>query len=144
MNILPVTEENFPDAAAVYTLSWRESHQGICTEEFLCRRDSAGHLRRCMDEGKRLFILTDPGPVGVVCIDDQCVSDLYVHPDKLRMGYGTALLKFALTQTVSPWLTVLSSNHGAIRLYEKYGFVPTNRQELRSGLWEVTMEREHD
>ncbi len=141
MKILPVNDENFPLAAEVYGLSWRESHRHICSPEFLTRRDCAGYLRRGMRDGKQLFLLLNPEPVGIVSILGDEIGDLYVHPDRVGMGHGTALMKYALTLTQRPRLTVLSNNRRAIKLYERFGFTPTDPKSLRDGLWEVTMER---
>lgn len=141
MTIQPVTGENFPQAAGTHTLSWRASHRHICSPEFLSRRDCAGYLRRWMEEGKRLFLLLNPEPVGIVSIQADTIGDLYVHPEKKAMGYGSALLEYALTCTARPRRTVLSDNNRAITLYERYGFIPTGREFLRDGLWEVTMEK---
>lgn len=143
MKIEKVTEENFPAALAVYTGSWRDSHKGICTEEFLQRRDCAGYLRKRKDG---LFLLTEGVPVGIVyCLNGE-LGDLYVLPEKQGRGYGTALLRFALSRGGVCILTVMSSNHRAIRLYEHMGFRATGKRTLlREGLWELEMEyRERD
>lgn len=144
MTIAPVTPSNFAQAAEVYALSWRESHRHICSPEFLARRDCAGYLRRGMEEGKRLFLLLCPEAAGIISLNGNEIGDLYIHPTLQGKGCGTALLAYALTQTAHPRLTVLSDNHRAIKLYERFGFLPTDRKHLREGLWEVTMERNND
>ena len=141
MTIVPVNAENFSQAAEVYTLSWRESHRHICSPEFLARRDCPGYLSKGMEAGKQIFLLLNPAPVGIVSILGNEIGDLYVHPDAQGQGYGTALLSHALPLTAQPRLSVLSDNHRAITLYERFGFRPTSQTPLRDGLWEVTMER---
>lgn len=61
----------------------------------------------------------------MVFIDrDAYVDQLYVDPDVLRQGIGTALL--ALAKAAAPmgiWLHTLTYNHRARAFYEKHGFV---------------------
>ena len=144
MTIVPVTEENFPQVVDVYARSWRESHQGVCSPQFLDRRDYCAYLRTGMGHGKRLFLLLSPEPVALVSVMGQEIGDLYVLPDRQGRGYGTALLEYAISLLEHPVLTVLSSNQRAIRLYERYGFRETERKALRQNLWELTMERQND
>lgn len=143
MKIQPVTEENFPAALAVYTASWKESHRELCSAEFLQRRDYSGYLRKRLDG---LFLLTADVPAGIIrCLDGE-IGQLYVLPDRQGQGFGTALLRFALSRGGDFTLTVLSSNRRAIRLYEKCGFRFTGQKTLlREGLWELEMQyREKD
>ncbi len=141
MTIVGVTKENFAQAAEVYEISWRASHEGICTAEFLRRRDCTGYLERKMKAGSALYLLFSPEPVGVVSVSDNEIGDLYVLPEKEGRGFGSALLKFAMQRTEKPMLTVLSNNERAIRLYTRFGFITTDRKWLREGLWELTMEK---
>ena len=137
MRIERVTQASFPDAAAVYTLSWRESHRGICSEEFLERRDCAGYLRGRM-EG--LYLVSEEVPVGVFRVHEGVLSDLYIHPEHTGRGYGAACVAFAKGLCGALRLTVLSSNERAIRLYEKTGFRFTgNDAPLGNGLSEREM-----
>lgn len=137
MKIECVTKENFSDALAVYIFSWRDSHREICTEKFLRERNYVGYLREKIGS---LFLLTDETAVGIICCKDGVISDLYVLPEKQGRGYGTYLLRFAISRGSEFMLTVLSSNHRAIRLYEHIGFRPTGRRTfLREGLWELEM-----
>lgn len=143
MKIQAVTEDNFSKALTVYTASWRESHKGICSAEFLRRRDYEGYLRKHM-EG--LYLLTDEIPVGVIRCGNGELGDLYVRPDSQGQGYGTALLRFALSRGEKWTLSVLSSNSRAIHLYEHMGFRFSGKQTfLHEGLWELEMKyREKD
>lgn len=137
MKIEKVTEQNFPQAAAVYEASWRESHQEICSTEFLRKRDCAGYLRGRM---AGLYLVSDPDPVGVFCLLDDKLSDLYIHPEHQGRRYGRGCVEFAQARSSTLWLTVLSNNKKAIRLYEKMGFRFTGQDiPLRDGLWEREM-----
>lgn len=137
MRITPVTDETFLQAAEVYTLSWRESHRGICSTEFLDSRDCSAYLRKRM-EG--LYLISDSIPVGVFRIKDGILSDLYIHPAQMGKGYGSACVEYAQKHNRELRLTVLSSNQRAIRLYEKMSFRFTGQDiPLRNGLWEREM-----
>ena len=119
IKIEPVTNKNFENALAVYIPSWQKSHRHICTEAFLEKRDYAGYLKSCT-EG--LYLASCDENVGVFRIYDGTLSDLYIHPDHARKGYGTACVRFAIEKDKNLRLTVLSTNIAAIRLYKKMGF----------------------
>lgn len=137
MKIERVNEETFPQAAAVYEISWRESHRDICSPAFLERRDCAGYLRQRLDG---LYMISDGEPVGVFCLRGGEIGDLYIHPDQAGKGYGTACMRFAMAGSRQLRLTVLSSNDNAVGLYKKLGFRFTgNDLQLRDDLWEREM-----
>ena len=137
MKIERVNEATFPQTAAIYTVSWRESHREVCSPEFLKVRDCTGYLWKKID---RLYLISDPDPVGVFCLHEGMFSDLYIHPAQTGKGYGTACLKYAISRCGELRLTVLSSNDNAIRLYEKLGFRFTgNDFQRKEGLWEREM-----
>lgn len=137
MTIERVTEDTFPQVLEVYTQSWRESHKGFCSADFLEKRDYAGYLKA---RTKGLYRACDPNCVGVFQLEGQTLSDLYIHPDRQGRGYGRACVEYAIEQG-GRRLTVLSANETAIRLYEKMGFRFTGRDKpLKPGLWEREME----
>lgn len=137
MKIEKVTESSFPRAAEVYTLSWRESHKTVCSLEFLQKRDCAAYLYGKIES---LYLISDPEIVGVFCLTDWELSDLYIHPDYQGRGYGRYCVDFGINSGAR-FLTVLSNNEKAIRLYEKMGFRFTDRNiQLRENLWEREME----
>lgn len=144
MNVMNVRgEPALGLAGRVYGESWRASHAGICTPEFLQSRDCAGHLARELVAGKALYLLMDEEPVGVVSLYNGWIDNLYILPKCQGRGYGAALLRFAMAH--GGWrLTVLSSNTRAIGLYEKHGFSTCGKKKLRENLWELTMEKRHD
>lgn len=137
MEIVIADKNNFDRALEAYTAAWRESHRNVCTPEFLERRDCEGYLQAKMDS---LYVILDEEPVGIFCLKDGKIGDLYIHPSKQGRGYGTACLRFAVRKCPQLRLSVLSSNHNAIRLYENVGFRFTGRDiPLREGLWEREM-----
>ena len=139
MLIRLVNESDFREALEVYTASWRDSHKALCSPEFLQNRDYAGYLRKKLGH---LYLIIDDGPVGMFCLDGEDFGDLYIHPTQHGKGYGTACVRFAISQSFRLRLTVLSTNAAAIHLYEKSGFRFTgNDIPLRDGLLEREMVR---
>ncbi len=73
-------------------------------------------------------MLTDGFPVGIVSVFGNVIENLYVLPKEQRKGYGSFLLKFAITQCSGiPTLWVLSKNTGAYILYVRHDF---KKQEI--------------
>ena len=137
MEIVLVDHDTFDAALSIYTESWRESHMDICTQDFLDHRDYEGYLQKKLGH---LFLISEDAPVGVFCVEDNVLGDLYIHPAYQKRGYGTAAIRFALSNFPQLRLTVLSNNINAIRLYEKMGFRFTGVDvPLRNGLFEREM-----
>jgi len=133
--IEPVDEFNLIDAAEVHAASWRESHREICSPEFVAAHTAqrqAGYLQVEIDRGKRMFLLTDGAPVGIVSVFEDWIENLYVHPNHWRKGYGTLLLSFAESKCKAPRLRVLSSNKQAIRFYVNHGYQYSGREMILS------------
>ena len=95
-----------------------------------------------LEQGKRLYLLTDKRPVGMVSVCGSLIEHLYVLPGEQGKGYGTALLRFAVGQCESvPALWCLSSNRLAIDWYLRLGFAPTGRRNNLTGtLWELELQ----
>ena len=137
MIIEKINKSNYAQALEVYKASWRESHRDVCSEEFLERRDYDGYLRSRMDS---LYVIADGVIVGVFTLNGNTFGDLYIHPQKQEMGYGTACIRYAKTKIDSLRLTVLSGNLAAIRLYQREGFQFTgNEIPLKNGIRECEM-----
>ena len=130
--IIPVNEQNVMEAAIIHSISWRESHRDFCTPEFIESHSPERQLRYIrdkMNKGTKFFILVDEEPVGVVSVTDSLIEDLYVLPGMQNRGYGTELLRFAISLcTDVPVLWILENNTGARRLYHRMGFVETGRR----------------
>lgn len=144
MRFIEVTESNIADAGRIHSESWKESHRGICSAEFVEKHTpgaQADYLRREMDTGKRVYMLTDEYPVGIVSVHGNLIENLYVLPGEQNKGYGTMLLKFAVGHCAgTPKLWILSSNEGAYRLYTRNGFRESgNRKRLNDGLYELEL-----
>lgn len=133
MTIVPVTENNLMDAAFVHAEAWRTSHRNICSPDFVAAHTTqrqAAYLQSELAKGKMLWLLCDPQPTGLVSVWNDVIENLYVLPALQRRGYGTRLLRFAMTQCSVPTLWVLNSNEIALQLYLKEGFIPSGRRKI--------------
>ena len=145
-HISEVTEATLTAAGAVHSAAWQASHRAFCSPEFVARHSPAAqtdYLRREMAQGKRLYLLTDGMPVGLVSVWGSLIENLYVLPERQGQGLGTRLLEFAIDRCeATPTLWLLSNNVGAHRLYLRHGFVATGlRRALRDDLYEFEMKK---
>lgn len=144
MRFAEVTEQNLADAGRIHSESWKASHRSFCTAEFVEKHTpsaQAEYLRRGIASGKRVYMLIDKHPVGIVSIQGSLIEDLYVLPTEQRKGYGTQLLQFAMEHCEgAPSLWILDNNAGACRLYTRYGFKETgSRNRLSDHLYELEL-----
>ena len=140
--IIKVDCSNVADAAKVHSISWKESHKAFCTPDFIQMHSperQQNYLQEKMDDGSAVFMLVDNEPVAVVSITDSLIEDLYVLPEMQNRGYGSELLRFAISKCESkPTLWILENNHNARRLYERMGFKETgNRNVITDKLDEI-------
>lgn len=144
MRIVTVTEQTIADAGRIHSESWRASHSGFCSAEFVERHTPAAqvdYLRREMACGKRVYLLVDVSPVGVVSVQGNRIENLYVLPAEQNKGYGTVLLKHAVRCSEGvPTVWVLHHNDGARRFYRRNGFREAGREKrLNEHLREVEL-----
>ena len=129
--IIPVNDQNIAAAATIHSISWKESHRAFCTPDFIeihSPERQLKYMRDKMNHGLQFFMLIDEDPVGVVSVMDSLIEDLYVLPEKQKMGYGTRLLQFAVSQcSGTPSLWILENNKNAERLYRRFGFTKSGR-----------------
>ena len=142
--IVAVDEYNIEAAGAVHSAAWQESHRSFCAAEFVEKHTPAAqtaYLRREMDAGKRVYLLVEKEPVGIVSVQGSLIENLYVLPRMQNRGYGTRLLRYAIDRCVgTPTLWILDNNRGARRLYERNGFRETGkRKQLTETLSEIEM-----
>lgn len=127
--IQSVEKSELMQAAFIHSESWKESHRGVCSEEFIAQHTperQKQYLESAVEQGARLYMLTAGKPVGIVSVRGSLIENLYVLPDEQNRGYGTQLLLFAVRQCAdTPTLWILSTNERARRLYERHGFRPT-------------------
>ena len=94
-----------------------------------------------MNCGRKVYMLVEDKPIGVVSVKECLIEDLYILPDKQKMGYGTKLLQFAIEQcTGLPTLWILENITTAKRFYHKMGFQETGRiHVITDGLDEIEL-----
>ena len=146
MKIIKVDEASIAEAGRVHSESWKESHRSFCSAEFVEKHTpsvQAEYLLREMNAGKRIYMLIDKYPVGIVSVHGSSIENLYVLPSEQRKGYGSQLLHYAIQRCSGiPCLWILNNNEGAYRLYSMYGFQETGRRkQLNDQLYEIEMER---
>lgn len=142
--IVAVDSTNISTAARVHSISWKESHRSFCSPDFIethSPQRQEEYLLQKIKSGSRFFMLVEDSPVGVVSIAGSVIEDLYILPDRQRMGFGTKLLRHAINQCASvPTLWILENNKDAERLYRRTGFKPTGRRITRTnGLDEIEL-----
>ena len=140
--IVPVNALNIHDAAVIHSVSWQESHRAFCTADFVALHSpehQEKYLLQKMNDGSRVFMLIDQVPIGIVSLKDSLIEDLYVHPDYQSRGYGSLLLRYAVSLCSStPTLWILENNTRARKLYEGAGFRETgNRNAITNELDEI-------
>ncbi len=135
--IVAVDRSNMPQAAAVHSISWQDSHRAFCSPDFISlhtpERQQA-YLEKKMAGGSAFYLLMEKEPLGIVSVTGNLIEDLYVLPDHHNQGYGTALLQFAIEKcTGIPTLWILENNVHAARLYRRMGFQETGKRNVVSG-----------
>ena len=129
--IVAVDKTNVFEAAMIHSLSWQESHRSFCAPDFVETHTPERqqlYIQDKINSGSKFFMLIEDKPIGIVSVKDDLIEDLYILPQKQRMGYGTKLLQFAIGQcTGRPTLWILENNTDAKRLYHKMGFQETGR-----------------
>ena len=129
--IVAVDRTNLFQAAIIHSVSWKESHSSFCAPDFVemhTPERQQEYIQNKMNCGSKFFMLIEEEPIGIVSVTEDLIEDLYILPQKQRMGYGTKLLQFAVEQcTDTPALWILENNVNAKRLYHKMGFQETGR-----------------
>ncbi len=144
--IIKVNENNILLAAEIHSISWKKSHENICTREFIEQHTTLHQKMYLCNEinlGKSLYMLIEDKPVGIVSVYDNLIENLYVLPSEQRKGYGTQLLNYAIQQCKGiPTLWILDNNNIAYSLYSKYGFQKTGVfHKLSENLTEIEMKK---
>ena len=144
MEIIQITENNISEAGKIHSESWKESHKGFCTDEFIARHTveaQTEYIRSEIAKGKDFYMLMDDRPVGIVSLQNDLIENLYVLPAEQGKGYGTMLLQYVLQLCGDiPSLWCLSNNERACAFYRKYGFVESGKKnQLRNDLFEVEL-----
>lgn len=140
--IIAVDNTNLSEAARIHSISWKQSHRSFCSIEFIeihSPQRQEEYLRRKIANGSRVYMLVLEEPIGIVSIAGNVIEDLYVLPDKQNKGFGTVLLRYAMSQCPGiPKLWILENNIDAERLYRRMGFIETGKRHSNTdGLDEI-------
>ncbi|MBE5036845.1 tRNA (guanosine(37)-N1)-methyltransferase TrmD [Subdoligranulum sp. DSM 109015] len=125
------TEDQLKAAARIYSESWQQSHEGICTPDFVAKHTPQA-MRQRLDAdraaGWAFYLHSTAGkPDGIVgvCHKTGEIGRLYVAPAAQEKGIGAKLLEFArkkMPEHAHPFVTVLANNRAAIALYLRMGY----------------------
>lgn len=135
-----VDENNIFEAGEVYSLSWKTSHLGIVGRDFYDKHTpefQSGVIQgKLMDGWEFVLCREETVASGIISFNRKLaqIATLYVHPDHWNKGIGTSLLFYAIDilkeYNNTPWLTVLSSNTKAEKIYLSHGFTFSGKQRL--------------
>jgi GNAT superfamily N-acetyltransferase len=142
--IIEVSDDKITLAAKIHSESWKESHKSFCRIDFIEQHTvehQEEYLRSEIKSGKKVYMLVETKPVGIVSVHESLIENLYILPNEQHNGYGTKLLLFAMQQCPgTPILWILENNHKAYSLYLKHGFRKTGRKnKLSENLSEIEM-----
>ena len=99
--IITVDRTNLLQAAMIHSISWKESHRFVCVPDFVemhTPERQQKYMQNKMNCGSKFYMLVEDIPVGVISVRESLIEDLYILPDKQKMGYGTKLLRYAIEQ----------------------------------------------
>ena len=91
----------------------------------------------------RIWVFDDEFVKGMIHIEENEIAELYIDPFFGNQGIGGKLMEFAIRQMRCDYLWVLEKNVGAIRFYQRHGFVLTEEKKYQEGTTEfiVKMKR---
>jgi GNAT superfamily N-acetyltransferase len=143
--IVKVNDDNIITAAGIHSAAWQHSHKEFCSEAFVLLHTpirQEAYLRNVISQGADLYMLNiENKAVGIVSICHNIIENLYVLPKEQNRGYGTQLLKYAISIcSDNPTLWILNNNFKAQRFYERNGFQLTGqKKQLKDDLYEIEM-----
>lgn len=158
MHIRDAMAQDAPMISRIIARSWRGAYQGLIDPVYLSRLPEEYWLpsmRTWLESGRMYGYIaeTEGEPVGcVICgrgrdedhADWGEIASLYVLPEYMNRGVGSALLHAALEVLLADgytrvYLWCIAGNHSAEAFYEHHGFQQTDdRVEYRIGSGNVT------
>ena len=138
------TKEDASAISEVFALSWKKAYRGMMSQHYLDHlaldfwektlseelESGAVGAEVALEEGKVIGCIVYRKSRITALPEYAEIQAVYMHPDKIRKGYGQALLDSVL-KTVKGmgyegcYLWVLLGNNAARSFYEKNGFVGT-------------------
>ena len=89
-----------------------------------------------------IWVYDDEFVKGVLHVEDSRIQEIYVDSFFQNQGIGGKLIDFAVQKCQAKSLFVLEKNTGAIRFYERHGFVLTQERQLEPGTTEYIVRME--
>ena len=93
----------------------------------------AEELLKTPEKIKNYWVYDDGFVKGLIHLEEDEISELYVDSFFEHQGIGTALLDLAFSKILNPQLWVLEGNDQAIGFYKKHGFFFTGRRQFVPG-----------
>ncbi|MCM1254407.1 MAG: GNAT family N-acetyltransferase [Clostridium sp.] len=91
---------------------------------------------------ENIWVYDDEFVKGMIHIESDRIQELYVDSFFQNQGIGAALIDYAIREFGARYLFVLEKNERAIRFYQRYGFLLTDKRELEEGTTEYTVKME--
>ena len=89
-----------------------------------------------------IWVFDDEFVKGVLHVENGQIQELYIDSFFQNQGIGASLIDFAIQKCQAKSLFVLEKNTGAIRFYERHGFVLTKERQLEPGTTEYIVRME--
>ncbi len=141
--IIKITEDNIFEAAVIHSVSLQYSNRVFYSTEFIPKHDDIEFQADCLlskiKNGTDLYMLIVlDKAVGIVSVTNNLIDDLYVLPEEQNKGYGSILLKHALSCIEGDaFLWTLENNNDAKKLYQQEGFKTTGKINHLGNLNEI-------
>lgn len=91
---------------------------------------------------ENIWVYDDEFVKGMIHIEGNELTELYVDSFFQNEGIGSRLIEFAIQKFDVSSLFVLERNHGAIRFYQRHGFSLTQERHLEEGTTEYIIKME--
>ena len=98
--------------------------------------------RRYSDSLEDIRVWDDGVVKGFILVQDGEVRKLFVEPVLQGQGIGARLLEYAVEHLGAKTLWALEKNEGAIRFYQRHGFLLTDEKQLEDGTSEYLVRME--
>lgn len=87
-----------------------------------------------------IWIYDDEFVKGMIHLEGKEVAELYVDPFFEKEGIGCRLIQYGIERYDCDSLWVLEKNIGAIRFYQKHGFMLTENKRFEQGTEELVVQ----
>ena len=133
INCVPFAEAYFEEYKSIYNACFYPMRKALDIEPY----NWYSEYSQMADKVDKVFLLLEDGQIfgSVACLGNE-IDDLIVRTSEQKKGYGEQLLLWAIhhirQQNDAPiTLHVAEWNQGALRLYEKVGFVIRSKEKIR-------------